>query len=355
MQAVYYREEKDGIEMGWQDQLNGDPLSWLLEERDPGVRYLAMRDLLDLSADDGDLISARETAHRQGPIAVILDEMDPEGYWVKPGAGYAPKYHGTVWSLIMLAQLGASAETDARISQGCGYLLEHALTEYGQFSISGNPSDTIDCLQGNLCATLLDLGVEDPRLEQAFEWMARTTTGEGVAPMGTRGTKMRYYSGKIGPGFLCGANNKQACAWGAVKVMLAFSKLRPERRPPLIEEAIQQGVNFLLGGDPAEAPYPNGYNDKPSGNWWKFGFPLFYITDLLQNVEALVELGFGADRRLANALDLIRSKQDADGRWPLEYSYIGKTWIDFGEKKQPNKWVTLRAARVLKQSVSAAG
>jgi len=31
----------------------------------------------------------------------------------------------------------------------------------------------------------------------------------------------------------------------------------------------------------------------------------------------------------------------------LEYSYAGKTWIDFGEKKQPNKWVTLRAFHIL--------
>jgi hypothetical protein len=32
----------------------------------------------------------------------------------------------------------------------------------------------------------------------------------------------------------------------------------------------------------------------------------------------------------------------------MEYDYTGKTWVDFGPKKQPNKWVTLRALRVLK-------
>jgi hypothetical protein len=32
----------------------------------------------------------------------------------------------------------------------------------------------------------------------------------------------------------------------------------------------------------------------------------------------------------------------------LEYDYTGKTWVDFGLKKQPNPWVTLRALRVLK-------
>ena len=39
------------------------------------------------------------------------------------------------------------------------------------------------------------------------------------------------------------------------------------------------------------------------------------------------------DPRLANALSLIREKQDAAGRWPLEYNYTGKTWVDFGPKK----------------------
>ena len=72
------------------------------------------------------------------------------------------------------------------------------------------------------------------------------------------------------------------------------------------------------------------------------------MTDLLQNVEALVRLGYGEDPRLAGALKIIRDKQDDQGRWALEYDYTGKMWVDFGAKKQPNKWVTLRALGVLK-------
>jgi hypothetical protein len=49
---------------------------------------------------------------------------------------------------------------------------------------------------------------------------------------------------------------------------------------------------------------------------------------------------------------MIDEKQDDQGRWPLEYDYTGKTWVNFGVKKQPNKWVTLRALRVLKSSKS---
>ena len=72
---------------------------------------------------------------------------------------------------------------------------------------------------------------------------------------------------------------------------------------------------------------------------------------MLQNVEVLVKLGFGNDPRLTNALNWVHDKQDDEGRWKLEYSYAGKPWGDFGVKKQPNKWVTLRALRVLKQAV----
>jgi hypothetical protein len=115
-----------------------------------------------------------------------------------------------------------------------------------------------------------------------------------------------------------------------------------------MEEAIQHGIEFFLSIDPATATYPAGYAEKPSGNWWKFGFPVFYVTDLLQLAEALTRLGYGNDSRLSNTLDSIREKQDSRGHWLLEYDYQGKTWLNFGIKGQPNKWVTLRALRVLR-------
>ena len=333
-----------------QDQLNRDSLEWLLEEDDPGVRYLAMRDLLQYPADDEDFITARDKAHTDGPIAYILAPMEEEGYWKKAGPGYLPKYYSTVWSIIVLGQLGASGDVDARVNRACAYLLDHALTDGGHFSSTGTPGGTVDCLQGNMLTALFDLGYEDPRLEKALDWMARSLTGDDLAPNTERRAAVRYYAGKCGPGFACGANNKLPCAWGGVKVMLAFSKVPVERRTPLIERAIKRGLEFLFSVNPATAEYPSGWNPKPSGNWWKFGFPIFYVTDLLQNVEALVGLGYGDDPRLANALNLISEKRDDQGRWALDYSYTGKTWVDFGPKKQANKWVTLRALRVLKNA-----
>ncbi|MBN1160882.1 MAG: nitrogen fixation protein NifH [Dehalococcoidales bacterium] len=320
-------------------------LDWLLEPGDIGVRYLALRDLV--KADSKELAAAKKAAHKEGPIAVILDKIDKEGFWVKPGASYLPKYTSSVWSIILLAQLGASVEIDKRIGNACTYMLDHNLTKYGHFTINGQPSGTVDCIQGNLCASLLDLGCRDARLDKAFEWMARSVTGEGVARVTDKKASLRYYAYKCGPVFACGANDKKSCAWGAVPVMLSFSKLPAGKRTPLIERAIKTGVNFLFSTDPAKADYPSGYSQKPSGNWWKFGFPNYYVADILQIADVLVRLGHGKDPRLANTLKIIRDKRDSRGRWPMEYSYTGKTWLDFGFIKQPNKWVTLRALRVL--------
>lgn len=334
--------------MSEQSHLKSDPTGWLLEADDPGVRYLAMRDLLNIPEENHEVSIARHLAYTQGPIHTILEQMHTDGYWSKPGPGYLPKYSSTVWSIILLAQLGAKANEDERIGRACAYLLDQALAQGGKFSINGAPSGTIDCLQGNLCWALLELGYADKRLEAAFEWMARTLTGEGLAPNSDKHAENRYYAYKCGPNFACGGNYNQPCAWGAAKVMLAFAYLPEGRSTPLIKAAIQQGVDFLFSTDLVKADWPSGGADKPSSNWWKFGFPVFYVTDLLQVAEALVNLRHADDPRLAGTLNLIREKQDVQGHWLLEYDYAGKTWGDFGKKKAANKWVTLRAMRVLK-------
>jgi hypothetical protein len=334
--------------MAWRDVLNGDPVSWLVGHDSPDVREQALAWLLDRPASDAERRTAQAEAHARGPIAIILAAMQPDGYWIQPGPGYGPKYRSTVWALILLGQLGASVQADERIGRACKYLLDHALHPPGMLSATSGPGGTIDCLQGNLCAALLDLGCDDPRLDLAFDWMARTVTGDGLAPNTERKAALRYYAYKSGPGFACGANSHLPCGWGAAKVMLAFGKLPLSRRTPRIERAIAQGVDFLFSVEPASAAYPMPGGLKPNRAWWQFGFPVFYITDVLQVAEALVSLGYGHDPRLASTLDLIRSKQDANGRWAQEYNYGSKTWGDFGHKGTPSPWVTLRALRVLR-------
>ena len=191
-------------------QIPADVQDWLLDPADPGPRYLSQLHLFPTS--EAELDSSKEQAFQAGPIRQVLENMAPEGYWEKAGPGYLPKYRSGVWSLILLAQLGATAADDARISTACTYYLDQGMTEAGQFTIRGTPSTNVDCLQGNMLAALLDLGHQDPRIQQAFEWMAQSVTGDGVSPVTEKGAPLRYYSGNIGPLFRCGANYKEPCA-----------------------------------------------------------------------------------------------------------------------------------------------
>jgi hypothetical protein len=326
-------------------------IDWLLAEdlENPGVRWFTLTHLLDHPVDDPVATDARQQVMDYGPVPAILDAQQPAGYWEKAGHGYSPKYRGTVWSMIYLAQLGADP-ADARVRAGGNYLLEHARAKTGAFTATGTPSGHIACLAGNLSAALLDLGFDrDARLLQAIEWMARYTTGEGIAANDDRQTTPRYYrSGTCGPGFQCSANYRLPCAWGAVKVLRGLTRVPAADRTPTMQAALDAAVDFLFSVDPATADYPAGYNDKPSQSWFRFGFPVFYVTDVLQLAEALTEAGYGGDSRLATTYELLLSKRDASGRWRMTYSYQGKTWTDVEQRGKPSKWVTLRALSVLK-------
>jgi hypothetical protein len=332
-----------------------DPLSWLLEEDsdNPGVRLFALPDRLGRQRSDAEVQAAQAAVMRTGPVPAILAGQQADGSWPGAREGYSPKYRSSVWSVTFLAMLGADGN-DIRVRAGCSYVLDHsrAPAPYGGFTYDGRASGTIQCLAGNLVAAMVDLGLlEDPRLGEAIDWLARSVTGNGIAPAEEKSAPIHYYrSGNSGPGFVCAANEHQPCAWGAVKTMLAFSKIPEEQRTPAVQKAIAAGVDFLFSRDPAVADYPiPSYSSKPSESWFRFGYPLGYVTDVLQNLEVLTALGYGHDPRLRHAVDLVLSKRGKDGRWLMKYTYNGKMWADIETPNQPSKWVTLRALRVLKR------
>lgn len=331
----------------WLDWLNGDPRPWLLEEGDGAVRAQALQALYGRAEDDAEVREARALGMEQEPIASILAAQADEGYWDRPGAGYGPKYSGTVWNLTFLDQLGADG-ADPRITKACRYVLAHSPTANGGFGMSSSkelrpppPSAVLHCLNGNLLRALIRFRwLDDERVQCAIDWEARAITGEGFDGY--------YKSGTSGPGFCCAANEKQPCAWGAVKALLGLAAIPAERREPRVQRAIATGVEFLFSRDPSVADYPiPSFAAKPNSSWFKLGFPSAYVTDVLQNLEVLCELGQGHDPRLEKARELVLSKQDGQGRWRNEYAYNGKTTVNIERQGQPSKRVTLRACRVL--------
>ncbi len=358
----------------WKDKLNGDPVPWLLESdrSQPGVRYYTLRDILGRNEDDSEVKAAKAAIMASGPVPVILAAQHPEGYW-----GKRPRYTGTLPAIVFLAQLGADG-SDPRIHAGCEFLLSRYIDSngclLGDLSLKGVPSFNY-CGMGNIGAALIDFGwLNTQRVQAALELLARTITGEGLADISNRDTNKRHEKFRnSSPPFACsGRNANLPCAWGAIKAMLALSKVPPAQRTRNMHEAIKLGVDFLLSRDPAVADYPFGTGNRPSSNWFKFRYPLGTTTDVLQNLEVLVAMGQAGNPKLANALDLVISKQNQQGRWLSEHTYkeladtqeekgayvyqfaltlyiTGKEWAEIHDKRgQPSKWVTLRALRVLK-------
>jgi hypothetical protein len=83
-----------------------------------------------------------------------------------------------------------------------------------------------------------------------------------------------------------------------------------------------------------------------------------YQTDALEILLVLTRLGRegevtpdGApilgDERMREALDLVASRADAQGRWKLQQTFNGRFWVDIETKGEPSRWVTLRALKAL--------
>ena len=76
-----------------------------------------------------------------------------------------------------------------------------------------------------------------------------------------------------------------------------------------------------------------------------------YQTDALEILGILTTLGY-RDERMQEAVDLVISKQDDDGRWSLENTFNGRFQTNIEQKGKPSKWVTLNALKVLKSYCS---
>jgi hypothetical protein len=306
MKTVVRPESQEVIPMPWRARLNADPLPWLLEPENPVVRYFTLADLLGRPADDQEAVVAKTAINASHPVKAILEAQHPDGYWVKPGHGYSPKYRSTVWQVMFLDQLGADGR-DPRVRAACEYVLAHTQAPNGGFGYSArwdaaHPANSvvIHCLHGNLLRALLNFGyADDERVRRAIDWQARSITGDKFSDY--------YKSGTTRPGFGCVANAGQPCAWGAIKALRALARVPAGSQTRQVKKAIQVGAAFLLA-----------------------------------------ELGHGRDRRLRPAMEWLLSRQDGQGRWKNEYAYAGKLWADIEPQGGVSKWVTLRACRVLK-------
>jgi hypothetical protein len=120
---------------------------------------------------------------------------------------------------------------------------------------------------------------------------------------------------------------------------------------PDVTEARRRGEDYLLERrlfrrkSTGEAI---GRDRKGGAAWTRFAFPTWWHYDVLRALDYLRGAGVEPDERVAEAVDLVASKRDAEGRWRVETRYPGTMAVEVeAAAGEPSRWVTLRALRVL--------
>ena len=80
----------------------------------------------------------------------------------------------------------------------------------------------------------------------------------------------------------------------------------------------------------------------------RFSFPPRWKYDVLRALDYFQFAGVGYDPRMGDALDVLVKKRRSDNRWPLQARHPGQTHFEMEGSREPSRWNTLRALRVMK-------
>ncbi|HNY03768.1 MAG TPA: hypothetical protein PKG48_14325 [Bacteroidales bacterium] len=318
-------------------------MEWLLEPENPSVRYFTLTTLLNKPAAGRDVTEARQAIMHAGPVPEILAMQREDGYWKSPDQFYTAKYTGTVWQLMILAELGADG-ADPRIQQACEFILNFSREkESGGFAYrtgkregGGLKSEVIPCLTGNLVWSLIRHGwSHDPRVQRGIDWICRyqrTDDGEGEPPAGWPYDRYEMCWGR------------HTCHMGVAKSLKALSALPETERSSAVNRKIGELSEFLLKHHIYKRSHNLGKISKPG--WSRFGFPLMYQTDILEILDIMASLGID-DPRMEDAITLLLRKRTTGGKWVMENSFNGKMITNIESLKKESKWITLKALSIL--------
>ncbi|HAL73457.1 MAG TPA: nitrogen fixation protein NifH [Clostridiales bacterium] len=319
-------------------------IQWLTGPDDPAVYHQTMTTLLGRISDDPEVAAARLAAMSTGLIHQIFLTMNADGSWGDPLRFYNDKYTGSVWNLLLLAELGADP-ADGNVHQACEFILNNSQSpESSGFSYThsaktggGLASGVIPCLTGNMVFSLIRPGyLDDPRVQKAIDWITtwqRADDGESQPPRNANYDRFEMCWGK------------HSCHMGVAKAFKALAAIPADQRSPSVLAKINELGEYFLKHYLYKRSHDLAEVAKPG--WLKPGFPLMYQTDILELLDIFASLGWW-DERLRDALEIIKGLQKPDGRWILENSFNGKMLVRIEQKGKPSKWITLRALRVLK-------
>ena len=322
--------------------MKAEPIDWLLEHQDPSIRFWALQDLESRGLDHPEVQDAQDALMESHVVRTILQTQNPEGYWEKHDDFYLPKYTATTHSLLILAELGAK-RTPA-IERGLEHIFNfqrdsgHFLTKLPK-TAKGKASVVKDgsCLDGNILFYMIHFGyLDDPRVRRLLDFNI------GYHSMEDAGWLCRAFP--INPDSVFPEN----CYMGGIKVLKALSFIPVNKRTREINAIIKREVENVLENEIYRYLRNSDGTRKDKAGWKRFGFPLFYQSDVLEVLDTLTRLGV-RDERMQESINLVSKARGNDGKWVLKNSYNRKMWVDIEAKNEPSKWITLRATRVLKR------
>lgn len=318
-------------------------VKWLLEEDNPSVRYYTMKYLLGLEEGDSELINAQKQIMKSGIVPDILNKQNDDGSWGDPKKFYTMKYTGTIWQLLILAELGADPG-EYRIQRACEFVFRMSQAsenggfsiEYGKKSDAGLPSKVIPCLTGNMTWALIKLGhLNDKRVQASIDWIVKNQRADD----GDKPTLSEWeYENRVA------CFSSHTCLMGIVKSLKALAAIPEKQRSDAVKTKVDELVEFILIHHIFKQSHDLKKESKPG--WKRLGFPLMYQTDILEILTILMDLNV-KDERMKEATKLLEAKQLSDGKWKLENTYNGKMIVDIEKKGEPSKWITLKALHVL--------
>jgi hypothetical protein len=317
-------------------QVNPDDtvIAWLLDS-DPSIRWQVMSDLTTASPEE--VAAERRRVATEGVGARLLALQRPDGLW--GGAAWNRGWTSTMHALMLLRDMGLDPASDpamtalARVREhvtwkGCG---PPACDEHAFFAGEVEP-----CINGQVAACGAYFGQDVGGIIDRMLSEQRPDGGWNCDAASTRSSF-----------------NTTICV---LEALLEY-ELRIGSRPQ-VTAARLEGQEYLLERrlfrrrstgtviDYDRKTGPASAGGQPA--WTRFAFPAWWHYDVLRGLEYMRRAGVTPDERLTEALEMVASRRDSAGRWPLDVRYAGEmpVEIDEGEAK-PSRWNTLRALRVL--------
>ena len=304
-------------------------IDWLLEEDQPAVRYFTLIDLVERGKDDSEVRETYSNISRKGWAFDILSMQKKNGHWQSARSLYLPKYTSTNWMCLILSDLGLRRE-----ERGVRKAADLFFKQWLAIPSMRNIFNDEVCVVGNTARMLTCFGyVEDFRVRKLFDRLVEDQKEDG--------------------GWHCFESSSGSLdCWEA---LAAFSVLPKSRQTRKIRNSIERGAEFYLERELFD---DGGARYAP---WFRFHYPNHYYYDILVGLDVITRLGYGYDRRLKRALDMMIKRRRRNGIWLLDKAHpdlgpgaeytLRRKVKPFGLEAagKPSKWITLTALRVLKR------